>query len=178
MTHPCGQNRSLWRISTQIEILNLPLSLGCLLKPIPKFSNTLNHFWITKQHFLLISNIDFSILGFQALFLVQLSSNFTTKLSCMLRLNLWSQTVPLLRLSKNRDSLHRGWIAVHLTSNFNPSIWHVFWVDSCKKITFVLTFNTNFHWLTLKTTLSNFMVFFPVFMVGWLASWINFPTLS
>ena len=178
MTHPCGQNRSLWRISTQIEILNLPLSLGCLLKPIPKFSNTLNHFWITKQHFLLISNIDFSILGFQALFLVQLSSNFTTKLSCMLRLNLWSQTVPLLRLSKNPDSLHRGWIAVHFASNFYHIIWHAFRVDSWKKLNSVLTFNTNSHWFALKTLFYNFMVFLFSFMVGWLTLRINLPILS
>ena len=164
--------------ASQIEFLSLPMSLGCFLKPIPKFSNTLNHFWVTKPHFLLISNLDFAFLGFHALLLVQISSNFKTRLSCMLRLKLWSQNVPLLRLSKNRDSLHRGWFTVHFASNFYPSIWHAFRVDSCKKIKFVLTFNTNFHWFAPKTILSSFMVFLLSFMVGWLTSRINFPTLS
>ena len=148
--------------ATQFDFLSLPLPLEFLLKSIPKFSNTLKHFWVTNPHFLQISNTDFAYLGFQALLLVQRSSNFKTRLSCMLRLKLWSQIVPLLRLSKNRDSLHRGWIAMHFASNFYPSIWHAFRVDSCKKINFVLTFNTNFHWFDLKTLLSNFMVFLLV----------------
>ena len=165
--------------ATQIEVLMLPVSLGYSKNLIPKFSTTLNTFWTIKQQFSQQApNFDFAFLNFQALLLVQISSNLKTRLSCMFRINLWNQKVPLLRLSRNRDSLHRGWIAVLLTSNFNPSIWHVFWVDSCKKIKSVLTFNSNSHWFTLKTILSNFMVLFPVFMVGWLASKINFPTLS
>ena len=108
--------------ATQIEILKLPVSLGCSKNLIPKFSNTLNTFWIIKQQFFWQkSNSEFAFLKFQALLLIQLSSYFKTRLSCMLRTRLWLQNVPLWRLSRNRDSLHRGYFAVQLTWDFNPS---------------------------------------------------------
>ena len=71
--------------ATQIEILRSPVSLECSKNLIPKFSTSLNNFWIIKQQFFQQnSNSDFAFLDFQALLLVQISSNFKTRLSYML----------------------------------------------------------------------------------------------